>query len=162
MLAMLLGWTKLPQWAIELIALSAVAGAILLWHHETYEAGVKAAVAAVQVQDQKDRAALQSKADAAEVQSEQANAALQHYRDTTPVAPVRLCLTASHPSVQTASAQPERSGAAPSSGNIQPVPPRDNRSGTGTAGPDISGLLEALAARADQVNIQARELQGVQ
>lgn len=157
MIAILLKLLPLKDWCYLGAILAILAGGAY-WHHETYEAGVKAAVAAQKLQGAKDRATLEAKATTAEKSSEQANAALQHYRDSTPVAPVRLCISPS-PRVQAAPAQPERSAATSGAGSVQPVPPGDNRGGPGTAGPDISGLLEALAARADQVNIQAHELQ---
>lgn len=48
-LSLFLGWTKLPQWAIELIAVAAVAvgavGAFWWYHHHVYVQGMQAAIA---------------------------------------------------------------------------------------------------------------------
>lgn len=159
MIATLLGWIGLPQWALELVALGLVGGSVWLWHHETYESGVAAEVAKVQVQTAKDTAALTAKANTAEHAHDQELSTLAAYRDAHPEQPVRLCLSPNAARVQAAPAQSFGSGPiAPTSG-IQPVPEGDSGVRTG-AGPDISGLLEALAARADEVTAQARELQG--
>lgn len=159
MIAALFGWTKMPQWALELAALGLVGGAVWFWHHETYESGIKAEVAKVQAQAVQDTAKLTAKANAAEHTHDQELAILNAYRDAHPEQPVRLCLSTSA-RVQTAAAQPIGGSAVAGAGPVQPVSAGDSGGGTGGAGPDISGLLEALAARADQVSAQARELQG--
>lgn len=156
MIAALLGWTKLPQWALELLALAAVASSVWLWHHETYESGVKAEVALVEAANAKTTAALTAKATAAEHSHDQELTDLRAYRATSPVQPVRLCLSTAR--LQATPAQPVSGTTAPAAGVVQPVPARDTGVRAG-AGPDIGGLLEALAARADQVAAQARELQ---
>lgn len=158
MIATLLGWTGLPQWALEFIALGLVGGSVWLWHHETYESGVAAEVAKVQVQAAKDKATLTAKANTAEHSHDTELATLVAYRDSHPEQPVRLCLS-SAARVQTPPSQPVRGAGVAPADAVQSVSAGDSSGGTGTAGPDISGLLEALAARADEVTAQARELQ---
>jgi len=157
MIAMLLGWTKLPQWAIELIALALVGGAIWFWHHETFEAGVRQEVNRIELQNAKTTATLQAKATTAETLHADESKDLGEFRAAHPVEPVRLCLAA--PSLQTPSAVKISVSTPAIGGSIQPVPAGDSEV-RADPGPDISGLLEALAARADQVTAQARELQG--
>jgi hypothetical protein len=41
----LLGFTGLPQWALELLAVGAIAGGIGYWHHSTLERGIAEGVA---------------------------------------------------------------------------------------------------------------------
>lgn len=156
MIAALLGWTKLPQWALEALALALVAGSIWLWHHETYESGVRAEVARVEADNAKETSALMVRATMAENAYDQELADSLAYRSTHPEQSVRLCEPAA--SVQTSPARPI-SGADPSApGIVQQVSPRDPGLWS-RSGPDISGLLEHLAARADQIVAQARELQ---
>lgn len=56
----LLGWTKLPQWALELIIMGLLAGGLWYLHHRIYVEGVHAQQAA----DQKASAATLAKAHA--------------------------------------------------------------------------------------------------
>lgn len=158
MIAALLKWTGLSQWMMELIALGAVAGAVWLWHHETFESGVKTEVAKVEAVNAKVTAALTTKANTAEHSHDDELTALRAFRDSHPVdQPVRLCGDPT-PGVQAPATQPVSSGTVATASGVQPVPSRD--SGVrAQPGPDIAGLLEALAARADQVTAQARELQ---
>jgi hypothetical protein len=72
-----------------------------------------------------------------------------------PVPAVRLCRA----TVQAPSAS--RDGTSTPTGDVQPVPAGDPASGAGNAGPDIASLLDALAARADQVSAELRVEQGV-
>lgn len=156
MIALLLGWTKLPQWALELVALGLVAGGVWLWHHEAFESGVKAEVAKVEAQQAKTTAQLEARATTAEHAHDTELNTLRDYRSTHPEQPVRLCV--STPSVQAPAVVAVGRSAIAAPGVIQPVPAGD--SGVREQpGPDIGGLLEALAARADEVTAQARELQ---
>lgn len=159
MIATLLGWIGLPQWALELIALGLVGGAVWLWHHETFESGVAAEVAKIQTQAAKDTATLTAKATSAEHSHDTELATLIAYRDSHPEQPVRLCLSPDAASVQAAAVKSVSGGSVASASAIQSVPAGNSGSGAGTPGPDISGLLESLAARADQITAQARELQ---
>lgn len=155
-IAWVLGKTGLPQWALELIALALAAGAVYAWHVHTFDAGVKSEVQRVELQNAKTTARLEGKAATAGALHADEDKDLGEFRTAHPVEPVRLCVAA--PSLQTPAAV-NISVAAPAIGSdVQPVPAGDSGVRTET-GPDISGLLEALAARADQVSAQARELQ---
>lgn len=74
---------------------------------------------------------------------------------------VRLCLDAnSRPFVPSRASKVARNALeSTSTAGVQPVPAGDSSSGQGRAGPDISKLLSALAARADQVSATLREFQ---
>lgn len=45
-IAILLRWTGLPQWAMEMVAVAAISGGLLasyaIWHHKVYQAGIAA------------------------------------------------------------------------------------------------------------------------
>jgi hypothetical protein len=155
-IAALLGWTKLPQWALELLALAAVAGGVWLWHYETYQSGVKAEVAKVEAQQAKTTAIMTAKATAAEHSHDQELNDLRDYRAAHPELSVRLCVPTARLQATPAVAVSVSTAAAP--GVVQPVPAGDTGVRAGQ-GPGIFGLLDALAARADQVTAQARELQ---
>lgn len=157
MIATLLGWTKLPQWALELLALALAGGAVFFWHHETFDAGVHQEVARVELQNAKTTARLEGKATTAETLHVDEDKDLDAFRAARPVEPVRMCIPT--PRLQTPAAI-EIGVTIPAIGTaVQPVPAGDSSAGSGRAGPDIGGLLEALAARADRVTAQARELQ---
>jgi hypothetical protein len=162
-IAILLKWTGLSQGAMELTAIgivvSAVGGFAAYEHHKIYTEGVKTEVAKVQKQDARDAAILTQRAKKAEDQHVQDDKDLAAYRASTPVEPVRLRILTPANHVSAAGAQCVGSSAAPATGSVLEVPAGDSGSGTGQAGQDIGGLLEALAARADQVTNQARELQ---
>lgn len=74
-----------------------------------------------------------------------------------PVPVVRLCVAAgSRIGVPKAGAAvPGDAATGPAAGSVQQVPSGD----TGIAGPDIGGMLNALAASADQVSATLREFQ---
>lgn len=79
-----------------------------------------------------------------------------------PVQPVRLCIaTARSGGVVPAGGTQVAGNVVPgaAAGSVQPVSAGNSGSGTGVAGPDISQLLQALAARADQVSAALREFQ---
>src|SRR6185312_8495714 len=95
-LAALLGWTKLPPWALELIVIGLVAGGIWYWHHATLERGIAqgvakqvtaddAATAKVKEKAARDTAALRARGEAAEKAYAQAQLDLQAYRSAHPV-----------------------------------------------------------------------------
>jgi hypothetical protein len=79
-----------------------------------------------------------------------------------PVPSVRLCV---YPHVggsvvpQAGTAQPGAQSAGAGAGNIQSVPSGDPSGGPGVAGPDIGGMLAALAAAADRESATVREFQ---
>lgn len=86
------------------------------------------------------------------------DAALAAYNAANPVKPVRLCLPSGSamPGAQTAARSADSATAAP--GVVQQVPTGDSGLRAG-AGPDVSGLLVALADKADEVSDQLGELE---
>lgn len=170
MIAAILGWTKLPQWAMELIVIAAVAGGIWYWQHHLVDEGINRQQAADNaaleplIQQAKDETAqLKVKADMAEQTHAKEMAALQRYHDDNPEQPVRLCLDAhggdngSVPPAGGKNGGNQGAGASPS--GVQPVHDGDNQSGARGAGPDIEPLLTALGAAADKVSAELRENQ---
>jgi hypothetical protein len=142
-----------------------IAGAAILlgafgWYtaHErgigkAHEVAVLAAQAAAQTK------AAQAQADAAEHSHDSELTALAAYRDAHPDSAVQLCNAAT--SVPAAhSAGSGNSTAGTTAGNVQSVPAGDSGVRPG-AGPDIGGLLDLLAGRADEVSAQLRVYQKV-
>jgi hypothetical protein len=77
--------------------------------------------------------------------------------------PVRLCLDSHNSGGIVPKAGGKVAGnAGPGAGaiGVQPVSSGNSSGGEGAAGPDISGMLSALAAGADQVSATLREYQG--
>ena len=74
-----------------------------------------------------------------------------------PVPVVRVCHNANSGSVvsNAGPAKPGNEGAGPAAGSVQPMPSGDSS----VAGPDIGGMLSALAASADQISATLREFQ---
>ena len=142
-------------------------------HHKLLAEGIaeqKAADTAAAVVLEKQTAAqtaeLQAKATMAEQAYDKSQSDLAEYRSTHPVQPVRLCLNAHAGGgvlPQAGAAQPgaKAAGAAPLGVQPVPAPDRSVRS-DGTAGPDLASLLDALAARADEVSAQLQEYQARQ
>jgi hypothetical protein len=158
----------LKDWIYCGIIVLLIAGG-LWYHHHVLELGIADQIAAdnkatakVQAQAQVQTKALQTQADAAEHAHDQELADLTAYRNAHPDQPVRLCLTA-HPGSgglpQTGTPDTKHAGSSASVGNLQQMPTGDRGSGEGTAGPDISGMLSALGARADQLSAELREFQ---
>lgn len=170
MIAAVLGWTKLPQWALELIVIAAVAGGIWYWQHHLIDKGISQQKAADDAaskplinQAKAETAELQVKATMAEQTHAKEIASLQKYHDDNPNKPVRLCLDAHSGS------QGVRATGAANSGNksagtptvgLQPVPDGNPEGGAGRAGPDIEPMLTALGTAADKVSAELREVQG--
>jgi len=156
-IAKLLGFTGLPQWGLELIAIGLVSGAIGGGLHHIYSNGKKAELAIVTAAAAKDHQAQVAKATTAEHTHDTELAELQHFRDTHPEQPVRLCLS---PAVRPAAGSSVAGVASgrPSAGSVQPVPAGNSGGGAGGVGPDIGGMLEALAGAADRVSAERREL----
>jgi len=168
MIATLLGWTKLPQWALDLIVVALVAGGIWYWQHHLIDEGVKKQKATDAVESQKllaeaknETLELKAKATMAEQTHAKEIADLQKFHDDHPNGPVRLCLAApGGKSVRPAggaNSGNEATGA--STASVQPVPGGDTSSGAGTAGPDIEPMLTALGTAADKVSATLREFQ---
>jgi hypothetical protein len=131
-----------------LVALLLVIGAVDLWerHELTLNAERSAAAKAVN----------QVQIETAGENHDQELAALRAYRDAHPdVAPVRLC----SPVVQ--AAPKAKAGSSSSPTVLQPMPGPDPGLRP-EPGPDLRGMLEGLAAYADQVSADLREQQAVQ
>lgn len=160
MIATLLGWIGLPQWALELMALVVVGGGVWLYLHHVYEEGVKAEVAVVAkqaaVQHEKDVVAATN----AERTHDDELSNLRAYQLAhTDVEPVRLCINRVVQSAPARQAGPVSIAAGASAAVVQSVPGPDSSGGAGQAGVDIGPMLAALAARADQVSAQLRVYQ---
>lgn len=161
LIAALLKWTGLSQAAMELIAIgivvTGVGGVAAYEHHKIYTEGVTAALAKQKASNDADTKVLQAKADAAEHAHDSELSELQHYRDTHAVTSVSLCLDPIN-DLQASAAVSVSGGTVTTAPGLQSVPAGDSGVRK-VAGPDIGGMLEALAGRADQVTAQARELQ---
>ena len=172
LIGLLLGWTGLPKWATELIAVGAIAaaavGAFWIYHHHVYVEGIHAQ----QVADQRASAKVIAQA-RAETKAALATAQTAHdayLNEVTheqvlaarhPLPPVRLCLDAYRGGFSLPEAGPAHAGNAGASTTTGGVPalPGANHPVRARRGPDISGLLELLAGRADQVSAVLREYQ---
>ena len=162
----------MPQWVLELIMLVGVAGAAVgafwIYHHHVYGEGIhaqqvadqKASAKVIAQAEAKTKAALETaqKAHDAYLQ-EVSNEAIAVARNPLPA--VRLCLNSygGHsrvPQTGTAHAGNENSGT-PFAG-ISSLPAGNHPVRT-HGGPNIAGLLELLAGRADQVSAELREYQ---
>lgn len=113
-----------------------------------------------------DKKTLELQAQAAKAHSdyEKTQADLKSYVDSHPVGDVRLCLSPSAVSAAgKAGAKPGASQTPAASGDVQPLSSPDNsiRTGRPSVGPDISGMLESLAAKADEVTDRAREMKEI-
>ena len=174
-IAALFGWTKLPTWVQELIAIlllaAAASGAVAIWAHKEAAKGITeqkqaddAASKILIAKAAQETAALQAKATQAEHSHDQELADLQAYRAAHPDTDggVRLCIDThqSNSGVRPAGASiagNETASATP--GSLQQVPSGDHSGGAQTVGPDIFGMLDALAGRADKVSAALREFQ---
>lgn len=157
--AKLLGWTGLPQWAIELILVALVAAGVWFWHHETFKAGIAQQVASDNAATLKlksdvavETAKLNAKVDLAEHSHDDELQDLRDYRASNPVS-VGVCPPHGGGAGVSITA---KSGDATSSAGIavQQVPAGDSQKPR-----DIGPLLEALAASADSVSADLREYQ---
>jgi hypothetical protein len=169
MIATLLGWTKLPQWALELIIIAAVAGGIWYWQHHLIAEGIAQQKGAdaielqkLKTENDKKSADLQARATTAENARDKEVQDNADFRSTHPMQPVRLCLSTN----QGHSAVPQTTGqnsgdvaAGASSANVSTLPGGNSSGGPGATGPDISSLLSLLAEKADNVSSTLREFQ---
>lgn len=161
-------WLSTYRWAAEAGVATLIVSALLWYHHHVYETGVAAvrqqdavALAAARATAEAETTKLTQQAEEAAHAHDQELSDLRAYRDSHPVQPVRLCFNANHsePRVPAAAGSDASHGAAGArAADVQPVPAGDSGIRPGS-GPDISGLLEALAGRADQVSAQLREYQ---
>ena len=119
--------------------------------HET--AALKVSSDKLIAQTAKQTADLQARANMAEQAYEK-----EHLLTVNqPVPVVRVCHNANSGSVvsNAGPAKPGNEGAGPAAGSVQPMPSGDSS----VAGPDIGGMLSALAASADQISATLREFQ---
>ena len=119
--------------------------------HET--AALKVSSAKLQAETDKKTADLQARANMAEQAYEK-----EHLLTVNqPVPVVRVCHNANSGSVvsNAGPVKPGNEGAGPAAGSVQPMPSGDSS----VAGPDIGGMLSALAASADQISATLREFQ---
>jgi hypothetical protein len=102
-------------------------------------------------------AALKAQATTAEQNYVSEQLAGAAYRDAHPIQPVRLCINTSSGSVVSASSgkKPGDASTGTGTGVVQSMSIGDSSS----PGPDIGPMLQALAARADQVSATLREFQ---
>ncbi len=122
--------------------------------HET--AALKASSAKLQAETDKKTADLQARANMAEqAYDKEHNLIVNQPRDS-----VRLCVAANSGRVvpKAGAAKPGNESAGPAAGSVQSVPAGDSGSGQ-RQGPDIGGMLDALAAAADDVSATLREFQ---
>jgi hypothetical protein len=169
MIAAILGWTKLPQWALELIVIAGVAGGIWFWQHHLIAEGVAQQKGAdaielqnLKVENDKKSADLQARATTAENARDKEVQDNANFRSSHPDQPVRLCLATNQGSgtVPKATGQnPGNATAGSASANVPTVHAGDSSGGPGAAGPDIGSLLGLLAEKADDVSSTLREFQ---
>lgn len=168
MIALLLKWTGLPQWAMELVFIGLLGIGFLIYHRHVLDDGIakqQAAdnaaskilldKAASETADAKARATMAEQANAKE------NSSIPVFIDAHPES-VRLCSNAhgssgSVPASGTKDTGHAGAGAGPAS--VQPVPDGNSGSGQGGSGVDIGPLLQALAGSADKVSSELREYQ---
>lgn len=167
-LAAIFGWTRLPQWALELLVIAGLAGGFWFYHRHVYDTGIQAQQAA----DQKvSAAAIAQAAVATQAAQDAANRAEESYREeiarntaaaaSRAIGPVRVCIDASAGNSGvpkgSASTAGTPSASAPS-GRIPQMPARDPGIRP-EQHPDISGLLDLFAQRADDGSAVIREFQ---
>ena len=119
--------------------------------HET--AALKVSSAKLQAETDKKTADLQARANMAEQAYEK-----EHLLTVNqPVPVVRVCHNANSGSVvsNAGPTKPGNEGSSTAPGSVQPMPSGDSS----VAGPDIGGMLSALAASADQISATLREFQ---
>jgi hypothetical protein len=173
MILALLGWTKLPQWAMEviftLLVILIVAGAVWYYGHEHYEAGISAQIATDNAErakliaaNDKKTADLQARATTAEKAYDDEQTKTANYNASNPLEPIRLCNTATNSGGHLPAAGAPIAGDQSSSSStaaIQQMSKGNNSLRDGPGGRDISGLLESFAQSADEVSASLREFQ---
>ena len=165
MIAALLGWTKVPQWALELIVIAFVAFGVWYWQHSRFEAGIRqqqssdaAALEREKIKAKLETAELEQRAEEAGKAYEQEHQDNVDYRRSNPIGVVRLCITPlGIPMPNLGTAHARNASASSTAANIQPMPSRNTGGGSGIAGPDIGAMLELLAGKADEVGNTLRE-----
>lgn len=143
-IALALRWTGLPQWALELIVIGALGAGIWYWGFHTEHTIVKERIVRQQVEVEK-------RVIETDHSHDQELADLRAYRAAHLLQPLRLCQPASVPI-----APPRQPSAA--RGDVLEVSTRDSGLRP-EPGPDISGMLDLLAGRADGVSATLRRRQ---
>jgi|GEM_PF-6293939 len=161
MIAVLLGWSKLPQWAMELIVIAIVAGGVWYWQHERFESGIQeqqladaSARQKLAEDTAKQTALLQIQANVASTAYENEHKANVDYQFSHPV--VGVCLTPSGRSgvPKASSSKPGNVDSRPATANLPTVPGGDIKSNA-----TVNDLLKNLAMRCDDVSAVLREYQ---
>lgn len=169
----LLGWTKLPQWALELLAVGTVALGIWMLHLHTLHVGMAEGIAKQQAAD--DAASTQLLAQAATETAEKLKVAeaashahdqeLDSLRQFVIDHPLHgsLCVQpAAHYRgqgvLETGPAHAGDARSSPSARDLLPLSSRDSSVGPPGAA-DQLGMLSALAGAADRINATLREFQ---
>jgi hypothetical protein len=134
-----------PRWVYEALGAAALVAAI--WF-----SGVFHERAVIQTRVVKQEVQVEKRIVETDHSHDQELTELRAFRDSHTVEPVRLCVA---DTVHAPAAEGQPSTAADA---VQPVSSGDS-SVRQEPGPDISGLLEALAARADQVSADLRRRQ---
>jgi len=150
-------------------AIVAILAGGVWYHHKVFDEGIANQIAVdaraskeLKADTAKKTAELQVRATTAEQAYDKEHADNQNYRDSHPIEPIRLCLsaTASYTLVPTSgAAHAGNESASAAAQNVHDLPSGNSSSGTGTAGPDISTLLGLLAAKGDDVSAELREFQ---
>lgn len=135
---------RVPPWLIEVV----LAGLLVLG---IWLSGVFHEKARIETRIVKQQVEVEKRVIETDHTHDQELADLRDYRASHPVQPVRLCKPASVPT-----APPRQPSAA--SGDVQQVSAGDSQLRP-DPGPDISGMLEALAGRADSVSATLRRRQ---
>jgi hypothetical protein len=156
----LLGFIGLPQWALELLALATVGVVVSVGYRHIELKGRAQELAVITAASKIDHNKLQAGVTAAESSRDKTLKDLDSYRADHPDQPVQLCLD---PTVQarTPPSGPNTGGSRSRPSAVQPVPAGDSGGGPRRVGPDIFGMLDALAARADQLNADRTALAAI-
>lgn len=171
-IAKLFGFTKLPQWALELLVIGVIVLGIWMYHLHVVNISIAKGVAEQktadeqaskelqQQTDQQSAAKLKAAMDAARVYAKEISTLTQYINDNELHG--SLCQPAPHTGRQVVSTRspPDSGGdrSAASAGNVQSVPSRDSSVGPPGAA-DVRGMLSLLAQRADELSARMRKIQ---
>lgn len=162
----LLALVPIKDWIYCGLLVAVIAGGFW-YHHKLIGEGIAEqrladdrASATLAANTAKQTAELQVRATTAEQAYDKERADTQNYRDSHPLQPVRLCVDSHNRGSIVPKAGAANSGDAGTSTaakDLHDVPSGDNSGREGAAGPDISGMLELLASKADDVSAVLRE-----
>lgn len=143
-------------------------GGGLWYHHKVLAEGIADQVARdsaarikLEAETKQQTADLQARATIAEQSYDKERNANLAFIDSHPIQPLRLCNANDSGGVmpKAGAIKLGDASASPHSGIVQSMPTRDSSRGQESTGPDISGLLSALGAAADNVSAELREFQ---